>query len=115
MPHHQDDLGARELAGELDASGDVVVEDVSGDPGVEHAFAVVLTVRWLTHRDSAAETVGWGAVRDLPGAGQSGLGILLLTPRENATPAPVVAPTLENAPAAEKVMRNTPSAPYAAT
>jgi OOP family OmpA-OmpF porin len=48
---------------------------------LNRAFAVVTTIRWLTHRDAAAETVGWGAVRDLPGAAASGIGILLLAPR----------------------------------
>jgi hypothetical protein len=54
---------------------------------LNHAFAVVSTMRWLTHRDAAAETVGWGAVRDLPGASASGVGILLLSPRAAAEPA----------------------------
>jgi OOP family OmpA-OmpF porin len=54
---------------------------------LNHAFAVVSTMRWLTHRDAAAETVGWGAVRDLPGAAASGIGILLLAPRAPAEPA----------------------------
>jgi OOP family OmpA-OmpF porin len=51
---------------------------------LNHALAVALTLRWLTHRDSVAEAVGWGAVRDLPGAAAGGLGVLVLTPK--ATP-----------------------------
>jgi len=53
---------------------------------LNHSFAVVLTLRWLTHRDGAAESVGWGAVRDQPGAATSGIGLLLLAPRAPATP-----------------------------
>jgi hypothetical protein len=49
---------------------------------LNHSFAVVLTLRWLTHRDGAAESVAWGAVRDLPGAAASGIGILLLSPHD---------------------------------
>ncbi|HVW25326.1 MAG TPA: thrombospondin type 3 repeat-containing protein [Polyangiaceae bacterium] len=48
------------------------------------SFAVALTLRALTHRDGAAESVGWGAVRDLPGAAASGIGLLLLAPHEPA-------------------------------
>jgi hypothetical protein len=59
---------------------------------LNHSFAVVLTLRWLTHRDGAAESVGWGAVRDLPGAAASGIGMLLLAPREPA-PTNNAAPT----------------------
>jgi hypothetical protein len=59
---------------------------------LNHAFAIALTLRWLTHRDGAAETVGWGAVRDLPGAAASGLGVLLLSPREGAPKAAPAAP-----------------------
>ncbi|HEX4341079.1 MAG TPA: thrombospondin type 3 repeat-containing protein [Polyangiaceae bacterium] len=59
---------------------------------LNHSFAVVLTLRWLTHRDGAAESVAWGAVRDLPGAAASGLGILLLVPHEAAAPHEVAAP-----------------------
>jgi OOP family OmpA-OmpF porin len=55
---------------------------------LNHAFAVALTLRWLTHRDGAAETVGWGAVKDQPGAAASGLGVLLLAPREGAAKPP---------------------------
>jgi hypothetical protein len=44
------------------------------------AFSIALTLRWLTHRDGAAEVVGWGAVSDAPKANIFGLGVLLLTP-----------------------------------
>jgi hypothetical protein len=59
---------------------------------LNRAFAVVLTLRWLTHRDAAAETVGWGAVRDLPGAAASGIGLLLLSPRKPVEPPKAGAP-----------------------
>ena len=81
---------------------------------LNHAFAVVLSIRWLTHRDAAAETVGWGAVRDLPGAGPSGLGILVLAPRhgsEGALPESSAPLPLPPAPAAPPSM---PAAPGAA-
>jgi hypothetical protein len=45
------------------------------------ALAVALDLRYLTHRDNAAEAVGWGAVKDLPGAAATGLGLLVLIPR----------------------------------
>jgi hypothetical protein len=53
---------------------------------LNRAFAVALTLRWLTHRDGAAETVGWAAVRDLPGADATGLGILVLGPHPGVNP-----------------------------
>ncbi|HQP33974.1 MAG TPA: thrombospondin type 3 repeat-containing protein [Polyangiaceae bacterium] len=42
------------------------------------AFAVVLALRTFTFRDGVAETVGWSAVKDQPGAAGSGLGFLVL-------------------------------------
>ncbi len=43
------------------------------------AFAVVDVLRKITRRDTIAETVGWAAVKDLPGANAQGIGFLLLT------------------------------------
>jgi OmpA-OmpF porin, OOP family len=42
------------------------------------SFAVVLALRNFTFRDGVAETVGWTAVKDLPGADKSGIGFLVL-------------------------------------
>ncbi len=55
------------------------------------AFAVADVLRKLTRRDTIAETVGWAAVKDLPGASAHGVGFLLLTGAPDAAPA--VAPT----------------------
>ncbi len=43
------------------------------------AFTVVDALRRITRRDTIAETVGWSAVKDLPGASAQGIGFLLLT------------------------------------
>jgi OOP family OmpA-OmpF porin len=43
------------------------------------AFAVASELRKITRRDAIAETVGWAAVKDLPGAGAQGIGFLLFT------------------------------------
>jgi OOP family OmpA-OmpF porin len=51
------------------------------------AFAVADALRRLTRRDTIAETVGWAAVKDLPGAAAHGIGFLLLTGVPDA-PAP---------------------------
>jgi OmpA-OmpF porin, OOP family len=53
------------------------------------AFTVALALRSYTHRDEAAEVIGWKAVAKLPGATlPSGIGFLVL--------APVPAPTAPN-------------------
>jgi hypothetical protein len=44
------------------------------------SFAIVHALRLFTHRDEAAETIGWSAVKGLPDAQKNGLGVLLLTP-----------------------------------
>jgi len=41
------------------------------------AFACVQALRSLTHRDEVAESVGWGAVSDLPGARARGTSVLV--------------------------------------
>jgi hypothetical protein len=53
---------------------------------LNRAFSLVLTLRWLTHRDTVAETLGWSAVKDLPTADKVGIGVLILSPKK----APVV-------------------------
>ncbi len=45
------------------------------------AFLLVAQVRDLTHRDSAAETVSWSAVKGTSGAWANGFGVLVLTPK----------------------------------
>jgi len=68
------------------------------------AFTVVDALRRLTRRDAIAETVGWAAVKDLPGASAQGSGFLLLTGAdESAAP-----PTTVDKPVAN------PTAPKAA-
>ena len=42
------------------------------------SFAVVNALRSLTHRDDAAESIGWSAVKAQPGAAQQGWAILIL-------------------------------------
>jgi hypothetical protein len=47
------------------------------------SFAVVGALRALTHRDEAAETIGWSAIQRVKGAAlPSGLGFLVLAPVE---------------------------------
>ena len=48
------------------------------------AFTVVDALRRITRRDTIAETVGWSAVKDLPGASAQGIGFLLLTGASSA-------------------------------
>ncbi|MBK8253604.1 MAG: thrombospondin type 3 repeat-containing protein [Polyangiaceae bacterium] len=43
------------------------------------AFVVVDAIRRFTRREGIAETVGWAAVKDLPGSSGHGIGFLLLT------------------------------------
>jgi hypothetical protein len=59
---------------------------------LNHAFAIVLSLRWLTHRDEAAEAVAWSAVQGVKGAAGAGLGVLILAPPAPAPPAPAPAP-----------------------
>jgi hypothetical protein len=47
-----------------------------------------------THRDEVAESVGWKAVQDVPGARASGVGLALLAPVEGPAPPPAKAPVL---------------------
>ena len=57
------------------------------------SFVVVDALRTLTHRDEAAETIGWAAVERVRGATQpSGIGFLVLLPVAAApdSPAPPV-------------------------
>lgn len=52
------------------------------------SFAVVLALRMYTFRDGVAETVGWSAVKDQPGADKNGLGFLVLVGDEPLAPTP---------------------------
>ena len=81
----------RALALELNAHPDWIVVVGARPAGttaraeqaaLNRTFAVALTLRFFTHRDASAETVSWAAVRDVPGAAASGLGMLVLTPRK---------------------------------
>jgi hypothetical protein len=52
------------------------------------SFAVVSALRAYTFRDGVAETVGWTAVKDQPGADRAGLGFLVLVGDQPADTAP---------------------------
>ncbi len=59
---------------------------------VTRAFTLVEALRFYTHRDEAAEVIGWKAVAKLPGATlPSGLGFLVLAPVP-PPPAPATPP-----------------------
>lgn len=89
----------RALSAELGAHPDWIVL-VGVRPGgktaaleqlaLNRAFAIATTIRWLSHRDAAAEAVGFRAVQDVPGANALGMGLLVLMPRqaESAPEAP---------------------------
>jgi hypothetical protein len=70
---------------------------------LNRAFSIVLTLRWLTHRDSVAETLGWAAVKDLPTADKVGIGVLILSPKK--------APTVPAAPPPRSEASPAPAAP----
>jgi hypothetical protein len=55
-----------------------------------NAFTVVAALQRLTHRDEVAETIGFGAVRAIPGAtsGEFGFLVRIPKPKEKASPAP---------------------------
>jgi OmpA-OmpF porin, OOP family len=57
---------------------------VAQQAALGRAFAVASILRDMTHRDGIAETVGWKAVEKQPGAGKTGLGVLVLAPAEPA-------------------------------
>jgi OmpA-OmpF porin, OOP family len=61
------------------------------------AFALVQTLRALTHRDEVAEPVGWAAVKRAPGATAAGVGVLVVEtpeppprPRTRVVPRPLI-------------------------
>ena len=56
------------------------------------AFAVASALRQITRRDTIAETVGWAAVKDVPGASGHGIGFLLFTGASSAPDAPATPP-----------------------
>jgi OOP family OmpA-OmpF porin len=51
------------------------------------SFAIVFALRRFTHRDEAAETIGWAAVQTTPGARAQGVGYLLLGQKPALAPA----------------------------
>jgi hypothetical protein len=66
---------------------------------LSRAFAVVTALRNFTFRDGVAETIGWNAVLDQPGAKESGLGLLVLGGEaQPAAPAPAGAKPAAAAP-----------------
>lgn len=84
------------------------------------SFALVNTLRALTHRDDAAESIGWSAVKAQPGAAAQGYGILILgsgapgAAKPATAPAPKLAiPAKAVAPAAKPTAPKptTPAAP----
>ena len=98
----------RALAQQLNANRDWVVaigaKPANGSAAAvqaasNRALAIALDLRFLTHRDSAAEAVGFGAVQDLPQAKATALGILVLKPKPPAPP-PGAPPVLREAPPA---------------
>lgn len=77
----------------------------NANDSLERALVLVTALTQMTHRDGAAETVSWDAVKRQPGA-ESGLGLLLLvapvvpaatTPLQSTTAAPTN-PALPTAP-----------------
>jgi len=85
--------------------------DAASQEALNKSFAVVVALHTYTHRDEVAESVGWKAVQDLPGARASGVGIALLAPpvpapaptppRAQTTPAPPAKPAPAQIPAAK--------------
>ena len=71
----------------------------AANDGLERALTVVNVLTQMTHRDGAAETVGWDAVKRQPGA-DSGMGLLLIV--APATPSASPASPLPAAGAGEK-------------
>lgn len=85
----------RALAAELNAHPDWILavgvrpaghKAAAEQIALNQAFSIALTLRWLTHRDAVAETLGWAAVKDLPTADKVGIGVLILTPKRGAPP-----------------------------
>jgi hypothetical protein len=54
---------------------------------LSRSFALVETLRRLSLRDDAAETIGWSAVKKAPGAAQHLVGFLVLTAGPQTSPA----------------------------
>lgn len=82
----------------------VGVKPIANNPAGEQealnkSFALVLELRNLTHRDAAAESVGWSAVKALPEA-YRGFGILILQPA--APPSSSVVPPAKRLPVPTK-------------
>lgn len=78
-------IGARPAAG-----GDATKAQLDS---LAKSFVVVRLLSGYTHRDGAAETVGWDAVKNKPQANETGIGILVLV-MPNAGPTPPAPPPL---------------------
>lgn len=63
------------------------------------SFAIAQTLRTYSSRDGAAETIGWDAVRTLPGAARDGVGFLVLEQPSLTMAAPPAPPAPSEAPA----------------
>jgi OmpA-OmpF porin, OOP family len=77
------------------------------------ALAVAGAVGQLAHRDDAAETVSWDAVKKQPGAEASGVGLVILSaaitePKAATPPAPAPKPTTATPPAPAPAPAATP-------
>jgi hypothetical protein len=98
-------LSLRAIAQKLNERPDFVliagVRPTGKTPAAEQlaltkSFVLVNEIRALTHRDEAAETIGWAAVQAQPGAGASGIGFMILASRP---PDPKVPASPQSAPA----------------
>ena len=87
--------GLRALAQLLNQHPDFVVmvgvRPKNNTPAAEQealskSFAVVFALRRFTHRDEAAESIGWAAVQNTPGAQAQGIGYLVLGPQPVSPP-----------------------------
>jgi hypothetical protein len=76
---------------------------------LSRSFSVVEALRRLSFRDDAAETIGWSAIKKVPGAAQRAVGFLVLTSSTEAPPPPS-APPARSAPQ-PSVPAPAPSAP----
>ena len=89
----------RALALELNRHRDwtlaIGVKPAAGDnaqmDALARSFAVVRVIGSYSHRDGVAESIGWDAVKNRPGA-ESGVGLLILTSTPPPGSTPVAAP-----------------------
>jgi len=96
-------VGARPQGGSADAT----------QRALTRSFSVALELRQLTHRDEAAEVIGWQAVARVPGATlPSGIGFLVLAPVAQAPQAAV--PPAPTAPSPAPIVAAPPPAAHPA-